>query len=57
MVPGMSFEISLSDRFFSQRWAALKEVSAAVAAATGKGVLDLPAFHAARTGVPSIPQI
>jgi hypothetical protein len=53
----MTFEISLSDHFFSQRWAALKEVSAAVAAATGKGVLGLPAFHAARTGVPSIPQI
>ena len=35
MVPGMNFEISLSDRFFSQRWAALNEISAAVAAAIG----------------------
>jgi hypothetical protein len=32
--------MSLSDRFFSQRWAALNEVSVAVAAAIGKGVFD-----------------
>jgi hypothetical protein len=35
----MIFEI-VSDRFFSQRWAALKEVSAVLAAAVGNGALD-----------------
>ena len=36
----MNFEYPLSDRFFSQRWAALNEVSAALAAAVGNGALD-----------------
>jgi len=35
----MNFE-SLSDRFVSQRWAALSEVFDTVAAAVGKGALD-----------------
>jgi len=56
MVPGMNFEISLSDRFVSQRWAALNEVSAAVAAAIGKGALDCCQHHTpAFMGVPSTP--
>ena len=42
----MIFRISLSDRFFSQRWAALNEVSAAVAAAIGKAHWIQPASHA-----------
>jgi hypothetical protein len=50
----MIFEI-FSDRFFSQRWAALKEVSAVLAAAVGNGALDLPASHAGPAGVASTP--
>jgi hypothetical protein len=44
MVPGMIY-LSLSDRFSVNRWAALNEVSAAVAAAIGTGALDCH-FHA-----------
>jgi hypothetical protein len=51
MVPGMNF-FSRSDRFFSQRWAALKEVSAAVAAAIGKAHWNA-SLHASYTDVPS----
>ncbi len=57
MVPGMNFEISLSDRFVSQRWAALNEVSAAVAAAIGKGALGCQLRTPIFTGVPSTPSL
>jgi len=54
MVPGMIFLFALRS-LLSQRWAALKEVSAAVAAAIGIGALDLPAFTPAiRTCRPPI---
>ena len=49
----MNFEISLSDRFVGQRWAALNEVSAAVAAAIGKGALGCQLRTPTFTGVPS----
>jgi len=45
----MKLRNSLSDRF-SQRRAALNEVPAVLAAAIGKGALDLPASHARQTG-------
>src|ERR1700693_4706174 len=45
MVPGMTF-----DFLPVKRWAVLKEVSAAVTAAVGKGALDLPASHAEAAG-------
>ena len=56
MLPGMNFRIYRSlDRFFSQRWAALNEVSAAVAAAVGKGALDCQHHTPSPAGVPSTP--
>jgi hypothetical protein len=45
-----------SDRFFSQRWAALNEVSAAVAAAIGQGALDCQHRTPGKQGVPSTPR-
>jgi len=49
----MTLNLAL-DRFFSECWAALNEVPAAVAAAIGQGALDSPASHAGRIDVPSI---
>jgi len=54
MVPGMNF-LSALRSFLSQRWAALKEVSAAVAAAIGKGALDCR-LSTRHTDVPSTPR-
>jgi hypothetical protein len=51
MVPGMIFLFALRS-LLSQRWAALKEVSAAVAAAIGKAHWNA-SLHASYTDVPS----